>query len=1553
MVRFLPFPVAQLLIKYICCCHSFLCYLAEVSNPYLFAELQTERSPSATSSGTLSVRRKARPDPFDLLSSSPPASDDEAPDAQATAPTEAVPEGRKPAPRHRPDSWLYTLFPRIMQERLPVPVSFRDWRQIIIAIDRHFLHIFDQDHAAAQLFAGDPDGTRGQLDGQPSVHEQFSAAQSGHNVVTHQRHYNSSLVANVRHLDSRTRSMFAQLSAALHAWYHHLSPSSPTPINKPFKPQRPAAAKSLEAPPSLVLPKLPRLEWPWGSPESFPRPTGEPPSWASDERIQVALTALYSTSPEQAPSWRSPEQRQALDIIVRMKRRQRLFVILPTGGGKSLLYQVPALLNVSCTVVIVLPFTALMLDARATFQRMGMSCETWSKRMGESAPLPKVILISGEAGAGNRFYRARCSNSSPSFVNWARTMASQLSYIFLDEVHVPLANSDYRDLGGLRDIFTLGVPTVAMTATLPPSCYDAMRDLFTSRALEGAMLFRTWTDRPNLQYSVMHYSLFGEDMLGLIHELVSWEIPDHTRTVVYTRTTNDADLAVRFLNDHRPASRTVAVAYHNSLASRDTKTDQENLAAEKAASLQRWLRGQVPLIVATSALGTGVDLRAVRAVCHVSTAHQFLEQIQQMGRAGRDGVLARCVTFTPPPPSSNDSRATKARKRTARRRRDKDNLAQRHKMLPGDVNAEEEYLTGGPHGCRRAAIIRYTDGIDGMTCFATSGVLCDLCAARQRKAFAEAANSKAFRRLTVGPMDQFLTKPTPPVEHSPPPSPRVDTDRLPSPVSSPDRRSPSPVSESGRSNSELSASAWPPSSPRTPPRATRPTGQPRGDGISPSPPRLPSASKGTAPARSRQSSTPPVHVLVPASTSTPREPARSPALACSAPSIVAATVFDDPASSRSPPTAIPSPVTAGTVNPEPPPTTRLPPPTAFMEDIASLLRDAETMQWSDHLTPVEPATRIDPTPASTAPPHLPSRHQAPSPPLRQQMLVPPRPALCDPSRAPTCVEPQSPADAASSPSTRHILPHPPSGQGNPLVAAMSPPTSSGSFVVLADSSSVNSADVAFVALDSSDTSLDVAKLANDPSTERIDLSHLPEPEPDADQEAPPSPETMRLYLAYMERRQAATPRKRSADDAVNAAHASKRIAAAQPMAIPGLPMNGQHQLDLASVFAMTSSVPAPQTQRTPEGATQMRRDLEAICERSRLPRTHPVSPLRTPSVSAAHPSLHPSSSTEASPSLTVTPHSIAFPRSPLPPTKPLPRAATNPRPDVTPAAVTRRPLADIRQGRSSQPCGKQAVPFAKNQSSLAEPVVRRVNPGMSSSPSPAIPHSSPIVRAPSSSRLSRHPPNPSSPQWSRAPSSSASSTSTVRLQARQILHRTVTDMLDPLRGQCMIHVYENLSAGPSDAIKPTHHDMFDDLRDNPSLLQEWTDFKGSFHYVFTELTKAGSPAWCHKCHIPYDLCHKTSEERRCRYNDIVVPFLFMWTDAVDEEGFLKAVATLPAPLCQQTKSSFDLSILGDCPTGPGVPLNRRRPFSWLLFSSVYEQLQLNERFAQDVRSARP
>jgi hypothetical protein len=169
----------------------------------------------------------------------------------------------------------------------------------------------------------------------------------------------------------------------------------------------------------------------------------------------------------------------------------------------------------------------------------------------------------------------------------------------------------------------------------------------------------------------------------------------------------------------------------------------------------------------------------------------------------------------------------------------------------------------------------------------------------------------------------------------------------------------------------------------------------------------------------------------------------------------------------------------------------------------------------------------------------------------------------------------------------------------------------------------------------------------------------------------------------------------------------------------------------------------------------------------------------------------------------------------------------------------------------------------------------------------------------------------------------------------------------------MIHVYENLSAGPSDAIKPTHHDMFDDLRDNPSLLQEWTDFKGSFHYVFTELTKAGSPAWCHKCHIPYDLCHKTSEERRCRYNDIVVPFLFMWTDAVDEEGFLKAVATLPAPLCQQTKSSFDLSILGDCPTGPGVPLNRRRPFSWLLFSSVYEQLQLNERFAQDVRSARP
>ena len=1533
VIRFLPFPVSQLIVKYICCCHSFLCHLADVSNPYLFTLFGTAASTSANASAIAPKgppplrRRKPCVDVSMFFSSSPtPDHDDEDSDGPppADADINSVPADA-PANQvdctHRSADWLYPLVPKISEAALGIGFHLRDWRQIITAIDRHFLHVFDQDRATAQLFSRDDCGPQesAAVDQQPSLHDRLSAAQSGHHVFTHQRHYNSSCVPNLRHLDSSKRQLFAVLSGTLHAWFYHLSPQSATPMLKPFisHAKKPLADANPHSPEQVavsaeVLADFPRIEWPWGSPDCFPRPTGPPPSWAEDHRLQVALTALFHTGPEESPSWRSEDQRRALDIILRMKRQQRLFVVLPTAGGKSLLYQVPALLDVSRTVVIVLPFTALMQEVQQSCARLNISCQKWSRRMGDTVPMPKLIVISGEAGAGNAFYRKACADNTPSFINWARVMSGQISYIFVDEVHVPFVNDEYRDLGGLRDLFALRVPIVGLSATLPPSCYESMGRLFTEGALKGSMLFRTSTDRPQLQYSVLTASPYSEELIAKLLELLSCDVPNHTRMAVYVRTTRDATWYASRLNEGRSQSDPLAVAYHNDLESRVTKADQERLAATKRVRLNQWLKGLVPVIVATSALGTGIDLPAVRVVVHIATAYQFLEQIQQMGRAGRDGLPARCVTLLPPSAPA-ELRPRQKRKESVRATRESRALARRHVDVPGDVWAEKEYVSGGTHQCRRAALIAYMDGLAGLTCHATGAALCDLCRQRQRKVHEDASKAWVLRQVQSGPMDQYLKRPQSPGE----------TDK--------GLQSPGEIDKGPQSPGEIDKEAleWPSSPPRAPRQPSivediyDASPAPSPNKAVEAPPPMPLPARSSPPARVvREPLGDPAplpsigartEVLCPVSSDTVRG---EPVAVCgsgSDRSRVAATILVTSVSASSPPSAQ---VAAPVIPPRSDGDTGLELESLAAEDISLLMRDVNAMEWSDDAPPPHPAAQPTMVPVGVS------------------------------NRGPT-TEPahDSPGRASSPrPPPPGVRPHPPSNTSSRLSPSTDMWESTPRAAPLCSTGRVS--------LPSDDFGPFVS--LTESHIERLTDGHdVAAPIPPSS--FPPSP-TPRFATPL-------PPRKRPASHRSESERASKRstpdrLSSGDRRALRPWPGPGhktpEMPISLTAAFLATSEprqsdvlhAPDPKTPMPSVSAYYAEKEPSLLpsradtCSRSSQGRTIPASARPSPPMlmtSSASQSL--SANGTSAGHTTISLGFQPFPTIDRPPPSSTGRDRQSPR-----AAPSRRPLGEIKQGRSTdfRPGLTGGLP-AKSPGTVGSGSISVTSSSSSaprSSPCPPTAIRQPVRRPPPSSRLSQG--SPASAAWSGPVSSPHPSQS-----ARQ--QESITSMLDPLRGQCMMHFYQNLTAAPGEPVCDTRHDMFEHLKRDPDMKQDWRSFKDEVRYDFSGLKESGCPAWCHKCHIPLRVCGNTKgRDTRCLYNDVVIPLIWMWFEAADDELFSLAVCKLPHPMATVTKSTFQPRMLVNCPTASALGPRGQAPFSWFLFEAIYDQLDLKTLLAQGV-----
>lgn len=305
------------------------------------------------------------------------------------------------------------------------------------------------------------------------------------------------------------------------------------------------------------------------------------------------------------------------DIIQSVVDGKDVLALLPTGGGKSLCYQVPALVLDGLTIVIS-PLIALMKDQVARLQQLG---------------IPAAAIYSGmrQVEIDRLLDNARFGNLKLLYISPERLRTDMLkarlplmpiSRIAVDEAHcISQWGHDFRpsylQIGDLRDILPL-VPFIAVTASATKEVKHEMLELLR---MQNAVVFKNSFARPNLGYHVVH----REDHLNYIERLLA---KAGGSSIVYVRQRKTCvELAEWF-----SAKGIKSAAYHGGMEMklRDQVQDQ-------------WIANKTQAIVATNAFGMGVDKGDVRLVVHFDLPPGIEEYYQEAGRAGRDGDEAHCV----------------------------------------------------------------------------------------------------------------------------------------------------------------------------------------------------------------------------------------------------------------------------------------------------------------------------------------------------------------------------------------------------------------------------------------------------------------------------------------------------------------------------------------------------------------------------------------------------------------------------------------------------------------------------------------------------------------------------------------------------------------------------------------------------------------------------------------------------------------------------------------------------------------------------------------------
>jgi ATP-dependent DNA helicase RecQ len=324
--------------------------------------------------------------------------------------------------------------------------------------------------------------------------------------------------------------------------------------------------------------------------------------------------------------------------------------ILPTGAGKSLCYQVPALMTDGLALV-VSPLISLMQDQVAALQRRGVAAAYVNSTLDPERR--RAVIAAALAGRLALLYCA--PERLASLVGRLRDAGRAVTLLAVDEAHciVEWGNEFrpvYRQLGKFR--YQLRDPaTVALTGSATPAARAEIRAVLR---IPGAVEVLASFDRPNLRFLVERVTDDVERFARLRAELAA---AGGSGAIVYTPTRRLTELVTRALM--RVGVR--ALPYHAGLTAR-----------VRRGVLRAFLAGRAPVVVATSAFGMGIDKPDVRRVLHWGPPRSLEGYYQEAGRAGRDGRPADCRLWWRPDDlrwgEVSDAMRAYVQRRTCRRR---------------------------------------------------------------------------------------------------------------------------------------------------------------------------------------------------------------------------------------------------------------------------------------------------------------------------------------------------------------------------------------------------------------------------------------------------------------------------------------------------------------------------------------------------------------------------------------------------------------------------------------------------------------------------------------------------------------------------------------------------------------------------------------------------------------------------------------------------------------------------------------------------------------------
>lgn len=545
---------------------------------------------------------------------------------------------------------------RYSREHLGQTLTIQSYREIAIAISRRF--IGEQD-AFMKDFDGIDEGGLDEGEGEHGVGQRLQA------IMDKQASHTSSVAGMIyaRLINERdgtvasTRARFRTVSCMWHLW---LGFDTAFDHEGRDGSQKTGKRKTSEMPWEAVMEAKQAARW----------------KHLRGADIQTSLQQMMRSG---AARFRGV-QREAIQAIV--EGAPRIIAVMPTGEGKSLLFQLPAYISPRGLTIVVVPLVALRYDMMIRCAAIGVRAREWEPdRQVDDA---SIVFVTPETAAQNASFRS-----------FAQRNRRRLDRIVIDECHVVLNESTTfrRHLQRLGGLVKIASQMIMVTATLPVSKIEALK---TNMFWSGLAVreFRMRTARTNIRYSIC---------------AVDGSQKEHDEAVVRV-------VEVKF-RQYQPGkmivycNSTTGVGKYADMLGVDAYYSDADLKAEK---FEDFRSGRTQLIVATSALGLGIDIPDIRAVVHVDWPFGMIEYSQEGGRAGRDRQASENIVII------RQNAASERKEQGGSRRRD---AAETGALIERFMQVG---VPPGQQSCRRIVLNEYFDGEEERPCQGDEEA-CDVC----------------------------------------------------------------------------------------------------------------------------------------------------------------------------------------------------------------------------------------------------------------------------------------------------------------------------------------------------------------------------------------------------------------------------------------------------------------------------------------------------------------------------------------------------------------------------------------------------------------------------------------------------------------------------------------------------------------------------------------------------------------------------------------------------------------------------------------------------------